>query len=533
MGNCYSKKKLGPNVELTHLSPAMIVKLRNAEYLHNSLSAGSKNRLKQYRENLAKSKGVRMPERDLELVPLIQKYAWNPNAIQDELSYLENLKDKDGYEFSRNLKVYSTIEDAMLRFAEKDYTSFRWNINYQKALKWLSNEFKSWKLKPIEFSCDGDILETLPKVDTHSGYYWILSGKKYKGENMEGAFEVWKDQVHEALESGTLNKPILLGFRTQASGEYEDNGSRTDTCKHKLRVVSMIDLIQIITELQFSAPFQQKLASYDGYAGGKDTRSISSIIHNWERRNVVFHSIDYSSFDQTISSWLIEDVFNVIKSCFILNEEQEGMWNVMVHDFIHKDFILNEGVLHSDKGVPSGSMWTQIIDTLVNLVAVRTYFNSINKDCSMIAMGDDNVIFTRASVTMEELASYIGKNFGLIIKVDDKSNSGRCMLDTVKFLSRYWRLGGEWRHPYHLLSRLVYPERHRRYSKEVGPQHVLYAFCLTYKLGMEQLIDVAKFQNDFNLIPSDIERVDSRYLPGSLAYIQEYTYGNRRKKKVA
>lgn len=534
MGNYKTKSKFHHMEQVTHLSQELRAKLRSAELLQNSLPAGSKNRLSQYRKNLSVSRGIGEPNRDKDIIPLIEKYAWHPDLVMDELKYLENLVDEEGYAFSRNLKIYSKIDDAMKRFAEPDYTSFRWNVNYRHALEWLRKEFRSWRLKPVKFMSDDDILETLPKVDTHSGYYWILSGKKYKGENIEGLWKTWKLQLAEALESGTLSKPILLGFRTQASGEYDDNGQRTKKCKHKLRVVSMIDLVQIVTELMFSSPFQAKLANYDGYAGGKDTRQISSILHNWERKNRIFHSIDYSSFDQTISSWLIEDIFEVIKSCFELTPEEDRIWSVMVHDFIHKDFILNEGILHSDRGVPSGSMWTQIIDTLVNLVAVKTYFYSIKSDCSMIAMGDDNVVFSKANVKMEDMGSYIGKNFGLIIKVDDKSNSGICMRDTIKFLSRYWRLGGEWRHPYQLLSRMVYPERYRHYSDAVEPHHVLYAFCLTYKLGMEQLINVAKFQSDFGLLPHDILKVDSRYLPGSLAYIQEYTYGSRRKvKKVA
>jgi hypothetical protein len=361
-------------------------------------------------------------------------------------------------------------------------------------------------------------------VDTHSGWTYIESGLKEKGKNVEGSYRTFQNFKQSAVQEGSFKRPILIGFRTQASGEYEDDGTRTNTGKHKLRVVSMVDFNVIIAELMFAKPIQKFMSSQDFYAGGKDESEISSIITNWRVKYPRFLSIDYSSFDQTISSWLIEDAFEVIRSAFVMYPWQNKLFDVIVNDFIHKDFVLSEGILHSDKGVPSGSMFTQIIDTLVNWLVVNTYFNSINEKAEMIIMGDDNAIFTRATINIEDLASYIIKNFGLIVKTDDKSNEGNCRTDDVKFLSRYWRFDGQWRHPNQLLSRLLFPERKRVYDGEIGPQHVVYAFILTYRIGMEQLIDVRRFLHDYPISKKFVlNNVDSRYLPGALAYIKEYT----------
>lgn len=516
--------------EVTHLSSEFCNQLRNAEFLYNSLSAGSKNRLTQYRRNLIVTRGG-IPEevfRDKDVLHLLRPYVWDKSNFDNQVSYLKNLTDKDGFSFSRNLKIYSTIEDAMKRFAEKDHTSFRWNQNYQQSLKELRDIFSKVRLQPLHYLCDDDIREALPKLDTHSGYYWINSGNKKKGDNMEGIYERFQEEFENALTTGTFSKPLLLGFRTQASGEYEDDGSQTSTCKHKLRVVSMVDLIVIIAELMFAKPVQDFMASKDFYAGGKDATEISGIITNWRVKYDKFMSIDYSAFDQTISSWLIEDAFSVFRGCFNLSEEMGRMFDVIVHDFIHKDFVLEEGVLHSDKGVPSGSMFTQIIDTIVNLLVVKTYFNSINSKAEMIVMGDDNAIFTNSLHSIDDMASYIIKNFGLVVKTDDKSNEGSTKKDDVKFLSRYWRFDGQWRHSHQLLSRLLYPERFRNYSKEVGPEHVIFAFILTYRLGMHELMDITKFLSDYPISDKYIlDQVDSRYLPGSMAYIREYTLKRR------
>jgi len=510
--------------EVTNLSSEFCNQLRNADFLYNSLSAGSKNRLNQYRTNLSVTRGKYDVNFDSAVERLLSKYVWDSSNYANQRSYLKNLKDEDGYSFSRNLKIYSTIEEAMRKFASADYTSFRWNQNYQQSLKALMKRFSKLHLKPLRYSSDDDISENLPKLDTHSGFFWIISGRKKKGENMEGLYERFQNEVENALSNGSFNKPILLGFRTQASGEYDDNGNQTGKCKHKLRVVSMIDLIVIVAELMFSKPIQHYMSSETFYAGGKDEHKISEIITNWRVRFNRFMSIDYTAFDQSISSWLIEDAFAVIKSAFDLDEKEERIFDIIVHDFIHKDFILNEGVLHSDKGVPSGSMFTQIIDTIVNVLVIMTYFSMLGAEAEMIAMGDDNAIFTSSSSTIEELASYVMKNFGLEIKTDDKSNEGNTKTDDVKFLSRYWRFSGQWRSANQLLSRLLYPERFRNYTKEIGPEHVIFAFILTYRLGMTDLMDIGRFMRDYPISQRYVlEKVDSRYLPGSLAYIREYT----------
>jgi hypothetical protein len=279
--------------------------------------------------------------------------------------------------------------------------------------------------------------------------------------------------------------------------------------------------------MTFSMPIQKYMSNVDYYAGGKSPEVIAPILGPWSRKYRQFLSIDYSSYDQTISSWLIEDAFSVLAEAFHFPSENDYFYNlyqVVVHDFIHKDFILNEGVLHSDRGVPSGSMFTQIIDSIVNILVARTYFISINEECRMMTMGDDNIIFFDSDISIEDLGSYIRKNFGLIVKTEAKSVAGLTKSDPIWFLSRVWKDSGQWRHPNSLLSRLLFSERRRNYSDQVTPNHVVYAFILTYRLGMDQLIDTGRFMREHPIAKSYIEDVvDSRFLPGALAYIREYT----------
>jgi hypothetical protein len=486
-------------------------------------SAQSKRRLQEYRNELVTSRGHGDPLFDDQVIDVLLKYAWKREYVIDVIRYLNQVTDSDGNLFSRNLKVYSDTQSAMERFAERDHPSFRWNVNYQKSLEWLKQQFAGTKLRPLSYNSIDDVRRALPKSNTHSGSYWLMSGKKKKGENLEEAYSTFSQDVKEAKANGTFGYPILLGNRTQASGEFDDDGNETGTCKHKTRVVSMVDLSLIMAELRFSKPFQDRFINKSLYAGGKDENLISRFILDWRAHFPKYMSIDYSSFDQTISSWLIEDAFSVIKSCFVMDYEDSALFDVIVHDFIHKDFIINEGVIHSDKGVPSGSMFTQIIDTLVNILVVNTYFMSIGfPKHEMMAMGDDNIIFCGNDVDLVHLSTYISKNFGLMVKIDDKSNEGSTK-SHPKFLSRYWTYAGRWRHPKQLISRLAFPERFRDYSGVTKPEHVLMAFILTYDKGMRELMDVGRFYQDHPIVASEVwAKVDSRYLPGSLANQRDY-----------
>lgn len=512
-----------PKKVKTNLTSEVLSKVKSDVNLKNSLASGSKRILEDYQRKLMVSTGnLETGGFDKPVYEVLERYCLNKELLRHNALYLDSIVDRDGYRFSRNLKIYSEISPAMLRFTMPDWTSFRWSPVYQKTLEDLRNQVRALRLHPIHYSCDEDIMDAVPKMTTHSGYYYVESGKKTKGENMDGIYLNFRNKVKSVVESGTFDTPILLGFRTQASGEFEDDGAETGKCKHKLRVVSMVSLLTIIGELMFAKPFQNWLGDQPYYAGKKSDEEIGMYISHWRTKYRKFMSIDYSSFDQTISSWLIEDAFSIIAEAFVMNEEESKIFKAIVNDFIHKDFIVAEGVLHSDRGVPSGSMFTQIIDSLVNVIVVQTFFNLRNVKAEMMAMGDDNIIFTSGEVNITDLAVFVQTKFGLEVKVDDKSNEGLTNQDP-KFLSRFWTKDGAWRHINQLQSRLLYPERYRRYGSDVTPEMVVFAFILTYPKGMKEMIDVQRFLRE-NPISKKyvVERVDSRYLPGSLAFRREY-----------
>lgn len=471
---------------------------------------------------------------------ILMDFAWRPQDIVSEKEYLNSLTTPEGHKFSRSIKLYSQIREGVLRFGEDNYTSFRWNANYREALKEMMDEYSLFHLSPIHFHSDEDIRKALPKEGTSAGYTRIITGKSKKGDNLDNALANFLVAVDAAKSQGSFNMPILVAYRTQASGEYTDDGQRTYTCKSKTRAVSAVALPVIIAELMFSKPFQYAYSSKNVYCGGKNDLEINRIIQTGRSFYNWCISLDYSHYDQSISNWLIEDAFEIIRHAFSdMTPEDEELWNVVKHDFIHKKFILSGEEVTSHKGVPSGSMFTQIIDSLVNELMIRTAMKALGMKedhYQMQIMGDDNLImylFDRDIA--DDLCSYIQKNFGIIVNLDKTSH--HLTKKNPEFLSRLWTPQGVWRHPFTLLSRILFPEKFRPYATgEANPWDVIYSYCIAYPLGMAQLIDVYRFKAEAIKRRGSKLVTSMEYQTGFIRYREQYGTikfpGNERLRRV-
>lgn len=495
-------------------------KLVSAPLTQLSLDAGSKQRLRHYQTRVSSdSYSVIFDDR---VVEIARRYAKSNCDIDGIIEYLNRLKDKDGLPFCQSIKQWSKAEEALARFIDANHTPFCWNENYQTAKREMIEMFSQLNLKPIKFNTANDIEEILPKKGTHAGFHYILTGMRKKGDYISDelvkTFEEWRcKRISRQLDS----YPILLGFRTQASGAFLDDGSKSFTCKHKTRVVSMVDFYQILLESKYTVPFQRALSTYPCYAGGKDIPEIGQYISNFRSRTHYFTSIDYSSFDQTISNWLIRDAFDILKSAFKNVDDDE--FSVIVNDFINKDFITDTGILHSNKGVPSGSMFTQIIDSLVNLLVIKTYFHSIHTPLQhCIVMGDDNLFFSNTPISVDKLSTYVKKNFGLIIN-PDKCNYGMCNSKDPQFLSRKWSAYGSYRDIGTIISKMAFPERFREYGGLITPEIVFYSYIMAYKRTMDEYFDTERFRLDSLELMAKKEEIPLDALPGMLRYLKIYT----------
>lgn len=422
---------------------------------------------------------------------------------------------------------YSMIQEQVSRFADTTVRNFSNNPNFIAAKQKLMKEVSCWRLRTLRYGISHDVLDCLPRTDTHAGFSYILTGKKTKGEYRGRLHQDFINEVDKAKKNGSFNKPILIGSRTQSvppisprDGSFLQLTQEEVDKKKKTRLVSMVDIYVILAENIFARPFQQELGFTNWYAGGKSDDAIAAQI----KKNMVgmdrWISLDYSTYDQSISDWMIREAFDVIRQAFAYDIFwDEELFKIVREDFIHKVFITGDGLVESKKGVPSGSMFTQIVDSIVNRLMIDTYFNSVGIDrYSLLIMGDDNLITYKGDVNPEFISTYLKRNFDCTMnpsKVDQGS-----WTEDVLFLSRYWTSFGAWRSPEALIAKMIYPERFRNYySEDVDPDMIIYSYFKTFRLGMmEAFNEIQLTQETLRRVGSDV----SKWLSGYQAYRMRY-----------
>jgi hypothetical protein len=426
----------------------------------------------------------------------------------------------DGLGFAQSRYDYNQILEQLHNFQKPGVPYKGYNRSYRRALSSMIEEVKPARLKTLKYRTRADIEKALPKKDTHAGFSYLETGLRKKGEYLDILEAELEKVFAKAILHGSFNAPILIGYRTQGSGLYDDEGHRTGEFKEKSRFVSMIDIYLIMAESVYARPFQQWLAGTDWYAGGKDDTAILFSIRRRVQRGYHMLTIDYSKYDQSISYWLIRDAFEIVRAAFDDPDFDGALFEVIVKDFIYKVFLDGEGnLVYADKGVPSGSMFTQIIDSLVNRLMILTYKYSQHEDIeAMMIMGDDNIIFSKSFIDINKLSEFLLHMFGITAHPDKCSYTAPG--GDPEFLSRIWKAGGVYRNPKVLLSKLLFPERFRPYDKEdFSPYDILNSYIDSYMLGMYELLpydSIAKIRKQPRKLSGD--RAARHTMSGSAYY---------------
>lgn len=464
--------------------------------LTNSLDSGSTKRLKSYQANIRKDSVQRIF--DDQAVKELLKYAFNPGKIESELEYLRVLADSEGRLFCRSMGQYANMEEQFLNLQAPEKSSFRWNKNYQAAVAIVRERYSQAKLKSLKYSSDEDIYEAVTDWSTATGWTRIETGLRKKVEVLRDVFHVYSERETRAKEVGSFESPIICGTRTQGSGAYDAQGRRTNTWKSKKRAVFMVDVYTIIAESKFGAPLNEWLKDYPYSAIGKDDAWLTHWVNEQRSRGWNFISFDYSKYDSTIPSWLIKSAFEVIRCAF--SECDEQLLSVIEEDFVNKNIITGDGVIHVTHGNPSGSRLTAIVNGICNEILTETWQQAFGIKAVYNIMGDDNLIYTYTQVSnalVESISQYIIHNFGIKVNAE-KSNFGRFVQDP-EYLSRFWGYSGPYRNFGEVISLIAYPEKFRPYHRkdvELTPALILYSYVLAYRRTMDELMDTERFLRD-------------------------------------
>jgi len=442
---------------------------------------------------------------------IFEHHLLRPDLEQEGRQIVEKL-DKMGYGFKRDITM---VDKAVKRFAAPHAPNAIYRREYREMLEEVSATIKpSWVLFSLKFDSVERVREFLSNPRASTGIFSAYTTlQKKKDLVTKEMLDLLYDLEVQSVKNGTMGEPTLIGIRLQASIPLDDKGEVKMTVnddgdtvldfKFKTRLINMVSLPRIVTELHYSVGVQAVFGGFDWYAGGKTPQQLFQTICNNRMQFKCWDSLDYSAYDQSLPGWFIRDAFNVIKGWFKFRDEyDERRWDVMVNDFIHKGLISDKAgnITRVHDGVESGSMFTQIIDTLCNYMML-SYFcriksKKLGKDCVCNICGDDNIVFHDGWFSGVDYLNTIRKVFGVVGNAS-KSKLNQSRQTDPEYLSRTWTWRGIYRYWKELLIKLVFHERYRKYSDVVTPQMIIRAFTDCYPLGMAEGFDLERFNLTF------------------------------------
>nr|UYL95491.1 MAG: RNA-dependent RNA polymerase [Zhangzhou Parti tick virus 2] len=229
-----------------------------------------------------------------------------------------------------------------------------------------------------------------------------------------------------------------------------------------------------VIEMRYVIPLLARMTEHFGsvpYPIGRNmTKCLPMIIDNWLKDKRFGVVTDISKLDTCIGPDYIDWAFDFTKKLFFMGmTTSSDTRNSNVFDFLHYYFkrtpiLLPSGqLIRKSGGVPSGSGFTQWIDTLVTLLissyaCIRSGYSvdQIVDDFSMACVGDDWGASVPPSFDVEEFAHYISQ-LGFIVNVDKVMFSNKGI--ELKFLGYSKYGGGIFRSLDELLQTAYFPEK--------------------------------------------------------------------------
>nr|QHD64792.1 RNA dependent RNA polymerase [Plasmopara viticola lesion associated Partitivirus 8] len=219
------------------------------------------------------------------------------------------------------------------------------------------------------------------RVDTSAGI--SFPGKK-KGEVMREIYDAARWLGHRVKHSGKLGfNPKRVQFPPAMAGQRGGMSQRDDP---KTRLVWVYPAEMLVLEGHY-APML-----YRQYMERPDTplltgKSAQRLYAEWlckYRDGEVLHGLDFSSFDTTVPSYLIHAAFDIMHGNIDWEhwdgkkvgqrdrQKWKNVWDACKWYFINTPIMMPDGrMFRKSHGVPSGSWFTQIVDSIVNYILVE------------------------------------------------------------------------------------------------------------------------------------------------------------------
>ena len=206
------------------------------------------------------------------------------------------------------------------------------------------------------------------------------------------------------------------------------------------------------------------LRNQKGFSAWSNLDVVDQAVSSILRRPGVKYSIDFSGFDSSLPSAVTTEVFFCIASWFQL--PYVAILSSLHSSFIGLGMVTPEGLWDGrDGGVPSGSGFTNLVDSLANLFVMR--YASARLGTSLLdyeVMGDDGVYRIKGDPDLSELADVL-QEVGMTLNTEKTMTSESEVHYLQRLHSREYEARGLYpgvRSPYRTLNGMLTYERLRQ-----------------------------------------------------------------------
>nr|WMY82295.1 RdRP [Diplodia fraxini partitivirus 1] len=371
------------------------------------------------------------------------------------------------YGFTRKPEGTLGMYKSLFKFSE-DRHSFRslsrdQRKSMQDAISSARRAFKlPWKQEPLDWHEVGQYL----RRDTAAGSTFM--GCK-KGEVMEEIYHAARWLGHRMKQDGRGRfNPKKMRFPPCLAGQ---RGGMSDASDPKTRLVWVYPSEMLCVE-GFYAPRMYHAFMKDPHTPMLNGKSAQKLYTEWcvgLREGELLYGLDFSSFDTKVPAWLIHVAFDILRQNVDFStfrgenvnkhdaQKWRNVWDGMVWYFINTPILMPDGrMFRKSRGVPSGSWWTQMIDSVVNYVLVEYLTRCQNVEIRALrVLGDDSAFRSGDNLSLD-LASADAASVGMVLhpeKCDVTDNPSQ-----FKLLGTTYRDGHAFRPTDEWFKLALYPE---------------------------------------------------------------------------
>lgn len=217
-----------------------------------------------------------------------------------------------------------------------------------------------------------------------------------------------------------------------------------------------------LAEARFARPLIEKFLSMrTPMAFGLRKMDLSTRLTPIENSNVRY-GLDMSGFDSSVPPWMIDFAFKILSTWFDMSQEgTQEHWDYIVRYFIHTPILMPDSYVYiKHMGVPSGSYFTQLIDSICNFIVVQyCYLCIFGKKVTpehISVLGDDSIFSSDKYAPISQFKTHAEK---LGFRVNDRKSEISRFGKPYHFLGHAWDKGRPDRELQDLAIRAVFPER--------------------------------------------------------------------------